>query len=113
MVELGLPSSDDRAMSQAVGEKTKVDARNLDRILHIQVPIIVRLAEKDLPLREVLNLSIGSIIEFDKNAEDLLDLMVNNQTIGRGEAVKIGEKFGLKVTDIGPVQERIETLRGQ
>jgi flagellar motor switch protein FliN/FliY len=99
-------------MSQAVKDSPKTATGDLRRILRIGVPIIVRLAEKDLPLKEVLNLSIGSIIEFDKNSEGLLDLMVNNQTIGRGEAVKIGEKFGLKLTEIGLVAERIETLGG-
>ena len=99
-------------MSTALTDTPRVgfDPKELQRILHIEVPVIVRLAEKRMPLREVLDLSIGSIIEFDKGAEDLLDLMVNNQPVGRGEAVKIGEKFGLKLTEIGPVEERIETL---
>ena len=98
-------------MSQAVG-KLRVDPKDLARILNIQVPVIVRLAEKEVPMREVLNMSIGSIIEFDKSVEDLLELMVNNQPIGLGEAVKIGEKFGLKVTDIGSVEETIGKLAG-
>ena len=98
-------------MSQAVG-KLRVDPKDLARILNIQVPVIVRLAEKEVPMREVLNMSIGSIIEFDKSVDDLLELMVNNQPIGLGEAVKIGEKFGLKVTDICSVEETIEKLAG-
>ena len=97
-------------MSQASVASRQVDTKDLRRILHIELPVIVRLAQKDLPMREVLNMSIGSIIEFEKSADDLLELMVNNQTIGRGEAVKIGEKFGLKVTDIGPVEETIAKL---
>ncbi len=98
-------------MSQAVG-KLRVDPKDLARILNIQVPVIVRLAEKEVPMREVLNMSIGSIIEFDKSVEDLLELMVNDQPIGLGEAVKIGEKFGLKVTDIGSVEGTIGKLAG-
>ena len=99
-------------MSQAAADKLRVDPKDLARILNIQVPVIVRLAEKEVPMREVLNMSIGSIIEFDKSVEDLLELMVNNQPIGLGEAVKIGEKFGLKVTDIGSVEETIGKLAG-
>ncbi len=99
-------------MSQAVANKLQVDPKDLARILNIQVPVIVRLAEKEVPMREVLNMSIGSIIEFDKSVEDSLELMVNNKPTSLGEVVTIGEKFGLKVTDIGPVVETIAQLTG-
>jgi flagellar motor switch protein FliN/FliY len=80
------------------------------RILRIEVPVIVKLAEKRLPLGEIIDLCPGSIVEFAKSADTPLDLLVNNKPIGRGLAVKVGEKFGLRIDEILPVEETIRSL---
>ncbi len=74
--------------------------------------MIVRLGERTLTTREVLALVPGSIIELPKNADEPLDLMVNNRQIGVGTAVKIGENFGIRIIGIGGVRERIEAMGG-
>lgn len=81
-----------------------------ERILQLDVPIIVRLGEKMIPLGEVLGLTPGTIIELPKPAEAELELLVNNKVIGTGAAVKVGENFGLRVSFIGDVFTRIEAL---
>lgn len=88
------------------------DQEDTARILRLEVPIIVRLAERTMPLSDIVNLNTGSIIEFEKPADGELDLMINNQCIGTGHAVKVGENFGLRVTEIGSVRSRIEALGG-
>jgi flagellar motor switch protein FliN/FliY len=85
-------------------------AQNLQRVLHLEVPVIVRLAERSMALSGILNLTSGAIIEFEKPADGELDLLINNKCIGHGLAVKVGENFGLRVTRIGSVQERIKAL---
>jgi flagellar motor switch protein FliN/FliY len=80
------------------------------RILKIEVPVVVRVGERQMRMSEVLALVPGSIIELNKRAEDELDLLINNKQIGSGNAVKVGENFGLRVTYIGDVRERIEAL---
>jgi flagellar motor switch protein FliN len=85
---------------------------DLGSVLRLEVPVIVRLGERRMPLREVLALVPGSIIELPKNAEAELDLLVNNKQIGLGAAVKVGENFGLRITYLGDVRERIEALGG-
>jgi flagellar motor switch protein FliN/FliY len=82
----------------------------LQRILHINVPVIVKLADKQLPLGDIMNLSPGSIVEFTRSADTPLELMVNNKVIGRGVAVKVGEKFGLRLDEICSPQETIRKL---
>lgn len=86
--------------------------RNIDlrRILALEVPVIVKLAEKTSPLAEILNLTTGAILEFDKPFDGELELMINNQVIGFGQAVKVGENFGLRVTRIGSVRTRIQAM---
>lgn len=85
---------------------------NIERILKLEVPVIVRLAERVMPLLEVVNLCSGAIIEFEKPSDSELDLMINNKCIGTGQAVKVGENFGLRITNIGSVQERIKAMGG-
>ncbi|NLX14439.1 MAG: hypothetical protein GXY44_12405 [Phycisphaerales bacterium] len=85
---------------------------NVERILNLEVPVIVRLAERVMPLLDVVNLCTGAIIEFDKPSDSELDLMINNKCIGNGQAVKVGENFGLRINHIGSVQERIRAMGG-
>ncbi len=87
---------------------TKVE--DLDRILRLQVPVIVQLACRTMPLSEIITLSTGAIIEFEKLADSDLDLVINNKCIGQGQAVKVSENFGLRVTHIGSLRARIRAL---
>lgn len=83
---------------------------DLKRILQLEVPVIVKLAERKLTLGEVMRLGAGAIIEFSKSSDEPLELLVNNKAIGVGDAVKVGENFGLKITQIGDVREIIRSL---
>jgi flagellar motor switch protein FliN/FliY len=76
----------------------------------MQVPVIVKLAERKLTLAEVMRLGPGAIIEFLKSNDEPLELLINNKTIGLGDAVKVGENFGLKINQIGDVKEVIRSL---
>ena len=82
----------------------------VEQILGVKMPIIVRVAEKTMNIEEVLKISIGSIISFDKDAYQHIELMVNNSVIGLGQPVKIAENFGLRVTQIGELAETIKSL---
>jgi len=84
----------------------------IQRILKLKVPVIVRLGHRRMPVDDVLALGPGAIIELPQSPDDPLDLMVNNKLIGNGVAVKIGENFGLRVAEIGDQTERIQALAG-
>jgi flagellar motor switch protein FliN/FliY len=83
---------------------------DLDVIRKLEVPIIVQLGRKTMPLAEVLAFTPGAIIELPKRADDELELMVNNRPIGTGVAVKVGENFGLQIEFVGDVRTRIEAM---
>ena len=87
-------------------------ARHIDRILKLRVPVVVRLASRMMRTADVLKLAPGSIVEFERTVSDELDLMVNNRQIGTGEAVKVGEHFGLRVAFLGDVKQRLASIRG-
>ncbi len=76
------------------------------RLLKLPVTVVVYLAEKKIEVEQLLMISPGALITFNKPCEDLLDLYVNNHRYCRGEAVKIGEKFGIKISEVGVVDVR-------
>jgi flagellar motor switch protein FliN/FliY len=83
---------------------------DLRPILRLEVPVIVVLGWKSMPVREVTALSPGSIIELPKKADEELELMINNKAIGTGTAVKVGENFGVRITYIGDLRQRVTAM---
>lgn len=97
---------------RAAGEVKSADelpayARSL---LHIELPVMVTLAQKRQPLARIMELVPGSIIQFDKSCEDPLCLEVAGRPLALGEAVKVGEKFGLRITAMIMPGERFRPL---
>ena len=84
--------------------------KNLDRILSIELPIVVLLARKRMRVEEILRLIPGTVLEFDKPVTDPLDLLVNEQVIARGDTIKVGEHLGLQVREIASPKETIRAL---
>ena len=83
---------------------------NIKSILQLEVPLIVQIAMRIMTVEEVTSLVPGAIIELPKPADDELELLVNNKPIGMGTAVKVGENYGLRVTYIGDLQDRIAAM---
>ncbi|MCG3137666.1 MAG: hypothetical protein HJJLKODD_01515 [Phycisphaerae bacterium] len=84
----------------------------VQRLLKLTVPVIVQLAERHMNMQEVLALNVGSVIEFDKRFDAELELVVTNRVIGLGHAVKVGENFGLRITRIGTIYDKVRALSG-
>ncbi len=83
---------------------------DLERIKQFELPLIVQLGERMMPMSEVLGLQPGSIIELPKFSDDELDMLINNKRIGVGSAVKVGENFGIKITAIGSAEEIAQAI---
>ena len=86
---------------------------DLKAILQLEVPLIVQIAVRTMTVEEVTSLAPGAIMELPKSADDELELLVNNKPIGTGTAVKVGENYGLRVTYIGDLQERIAAMANE
>lgn len=85
-------------------------ARNLERILKIELPAVICLGQTTMMLRDLLKLGLGSIIELGVTADDPVSLMVNNHVIARGEVVVVDGNYGIKITEIESAAERIRRL---
>ncbi len=83
---------------------------DIKAILQLEVPLIVQIAMRIMTVEEVTSLVPRAIIELPKPADDELELLVNNKPIGAGTAVKVGENYGLRVTYIGNLQDRIAAM---
>ena len=75
-------------------------------LLRIRVPVVVTLAEKRQKLSRIVELGPGAIIQFDKSCEEMLVLGVGDRAVALVEAVKVGDKFGLRITSIALPDER-------
>ena len=82
-------------------------------LLRIKVPVVVTLAEKRQPLRQIVELGSGSIIQFEKSCDEMLEMSVGGHRIASGEAVKVGDKFGLRITSMILPDERFGPVRPQ
>ncbi len=80
-------------------------------LLRIKVPVVVTLARKRQPLSRILELGPGAIIQFDKSCDAMLELDVAARSVALGEAVKVGDKFGLRISSIILPDERFIPLK--
>ena len=87
-------------------------AGEIARILHLSVPVSATLAERNMNIGAILAINVGAIVEFEVPVDAELTLYVANRAIGRGLAIKSGENFGVRITKIDNLQERIGAMRG-
>ncbi len=99
------------ALFKPLSGKGKTDTANdIDMILDIPVMLTVELGRTKLPIKNLLQLSRGSVIELNGMAGDPLDILVNGCLIAQGEVVVVNERFGIRLTDIITPSERIRKL---
>jgi flagellar motor switch protein FliN len=83
---------------------------DIDLILDIPVSMTVELGRTKVPIRNILEITQGAVIELDAAAGDPLDVLVNGCLIAKGEVVVVNDKFGIRLTDIITPSERIQKL---
>ncbi|MBM7540581.1 flagellar motor switch phosphatase FliY [Amphibacillus cookii] len=89
----------------------ETEKRNLDMLLDIPLQVTVELGRTKRAVKDILELSSGSILELDKLAGEPVDIHVNNKLIAQGEVVVIDENFGVRVTDIVSQSDRLKKLK--
>lgn len=84
--------------------------RGLNFLYDIPLQVSVEVGRSKILLRDLLKMGEGYVIELDKLAGEPLDLYVNSKLIAKGEAVMVGDKFGIRLTDVVSTVDRIENL---
>jgi flagellar motor switch protein FliN/FliY len=83
---------------------------DIDMVLDIPVQLSVELGRTKIAIKNILQLAQGSVVELDGTAGEAMDIFVNGCLIAQGEVVVVGEKFGIRLTDIITPSERIRKL---
>lgn len=77
---------------------------NLDILMDVPVGLTVELGSCQLPMRDVLQLNVGSVVQLDKVADAPVEMHVNQKLVARGEVVVVENRFGIKITELVGVQ---------
>ena len=98
----------DPAKASAEGLSREI---NIDLLMDVELDATLRFGERQMLLRDVLELSPGAVVELDRQINDLVDLLVGSKVVARGEVVVVDGNYGLRVTEMATAQERIESLK--
>jgi flagellar motor switch protein FliN/FliY len=86
------------------------DSGNLDLLLDIQLPVVVRMGQTEMQMGELLKLTPGSILELNRSADAPVELLVNGKLIAKGEVVVVDGNFAFRITEIDTRAARIRSL---
>ncbi len=79
---------------------TSIETRNLGLIMDVQVELAVQLGTSKIPMRELLELTTGMVLQLDQYAKDPVKLFVNGNLAAFGEVVVVEDHFGIKITEL-------------
>ena len=83
----------------------------LDLLMEVELPVSVSFGRAQLPLRDVLKLNSGSIVELNRTISDPVEIIVNNCVIARGEVVVVEGNYGVRIQHVISREERLRTLK--
>ena len=101
---------EEKAVPTEEGDQILSSADNLRVLENIDVKLTVEVGSAELKIRELLRLNEGSVIELDRLAGDPLDILINGTMIAKGEVVMVGERFGIRFTEVTNPENRVQKL---
>ena len=90
--------------------KERGSSENLRVLENIEVKLTVEVGSTEIKIRDLLRLNEGSVVELDRLAGDPLDILANGTTIAKGEVVMVGERFGIRFTEVADPEERVKNV---
>ncbi len=94
-------------MTEAPVRESLASGRNYRLLADIPLRLSVEVGSTSLKLAELMDLAEGSVVELDRQANELLDILVNGTLVARGEVVTVGGKFGIRVVDVVATEARL------
>ena len=111
-----MPPPNVQSKQKPIDEKhftTSQPDESLERVLSIALMVHVELGRKKIPVSKLLKLGAGQVVELEATAGSPLLIYANNTLIAEGEAVVVGDRYGIRVTDIVSPAERVQRLSRQ
>ena len=103
-------TEDNKEKKPEVDKIERSSLENLRVLENIDVKLTVEVGGAEIKLRELLRINEGSVIELERLAGDPLDVLANGTIIAKGEVVMIGERFGIRFTEVVDPKERVQNL---
>ncbi len=104
-------SAEENVQNETETQKSeRASVENLRVLENIDVRLTVEVGNAEIKIRDLLRLNEGSIVELDRLAGDPLDILVNGTMIAQGEVVMVGERFGVRFTEVVDPEKRVESL---
>ena len=97
----------------STNEETNSDSAGIDNLKvleNIEVKLTVEVGSTELKIRDLLRLNEGSVVELERLAGDPLDILANGVKIAKGEVVMVGERFGIRFTEVTNPENRVQKL---
>jgi flagellar motor switch protein FliN/FliY len=107
----GPHSNAGRPPAGAVPEPEAVRSKTMDLLLDVELPVSISFGKAELPMRDVLKLTTGSIVELNRAINDPVEVLVNHFLIARGEVVVVDGNYGVRIQQIANRNERLRSLR--
>jgi flagellar motor switch protein FliN/FliY len=95
---------------ETTGENTPEGSKTFDLLLDVELPVSISFGRAQVALKDVLKLTVGSIVELNRDISDPVEVIVNNCVIARGEVVVVQGNFGVRIQNVISTQERLRTL---
>ena len=106
--EVAAEKAEKSSTEEAKSERSSLE--NLRVLENIEVKLTVEVGSTEIKIRDLLRLNEGSVVELDRLAGDPLDILANGTTIAKGEVVMVGERFGIRFTEVADPEERVQNL---
>ena len=87
------------------GEQAAQNTGTMDLLMDMELPVMVRFGSTRMPLRDLLKLTAGSIVEFNRVPENPVEVLVNGQIVARGSAIVVEGNYGVRISEIAPARE--------
>jgi flagellar motor switch protein FliN/FliY len=99
-------------LETAVGRPrgSQTPSRTMELLLDVDLPVSISFGKAELPLRDVLKLTTGSIVELNRGVNELVEVLVNHCLIARGEVVVVEGNYGVRIQQIADRQERLRSI---
>jgi flagellar motor switch protein FliN/FliY len=88
-----------------------VQSRTMDLLLDVNLPVSISFGKALLPMKDVLKLTTGSIVELNRVLNDPVEVLVNHCLIARGEVVVVEGNYGIRIQEIASRQDRLRSVR--
>jgi flagellar motor switch protein FliN/FliY len=105
------PAEMDDGPPEPLGDPVATRSRTMELLLDVELPVSISFGKTQLPLRDVLKLMTGSIVELNRGVNDQVDVLVNHCLVARGEVVVVEGNYGVRIQEIASRRERLRSLQ--